>query len=189
MEKRVKNLSWWREVTDNTLFGNNPFAPGAAKPKKKEAASPTEIPFAPEEELKGPTLFPVSKPKVYHFHPLAFVRQMRRMYGNLCRINRKYFYDQYAIEFGGVSDELKNDIEIILEGIEKYKTVKGAAFNKKQIAYILATIKHETGNFKPVIESYWVSEKNRKKYYEEMYDPILGKSEKRRKMALANENE
>ena len=86
-EKRIKNLTWWNEITDNALFGNNPFSPGAAKKEKKEAAKPVEIPFAPEEELKGPTLFPISDPKVYHFHPLAFVRQMRR----ICEINSLIF--------------------------------------------------------------------------------------------------
>ncbi|WP_200871477.1 hypothetical protein, partial [Saccharicrinis fermentans] len=137
-----------------------------------------EIPLSP---------FPIANPVVYHFHPVAFVEQMRRM-GTVCIINRDFFYENYLAEFGEINDELKNNLEIIFEGIEKYETSKGLAFSEKQVAYILATIKHETGYFKPVIESYWSTEAVRKKYYEDMYDPVLGKNQTRRNMALNNEN-
>ncbi|QZT38991.1 hypothetical protein K5X82_08850 [Halosquirtibacter xylanolyticus] len=122
--------------------------------------------------------------RFYYFHPIAFVEQMKRCSLYVCFIDRIYFYEVYSTKFEKITDDLKKSFEIIFEGIEKYVTQKGQPFTKKQIAYILATIKHETKVYKPVVESYWCSEEARKKYYEEMYDPVLGKNESRRRAAL-----
>ena len=47
--------------------------------------------------------------------------------------------------------------------------------SKEQIAYILATVKHETnGTFKPVREAYWLTEKKRKKLLKRYY-PYYGR--------------
>ena len=108
---------------------------------------------------------------------------MKRINQGLCLIDRNYFYTKYAEEFNQLTEETKNDLEIIFSGIENYETSKGGAFTKNQIAYILATIRHETGNFKPVKEYFWGSESSRKKYFEEHYDPILATTEARRKNA------
>ena len=106
----------------------------------------------------------------------------------LCIINRTFFFESYKKEYSELLTETKLDLEIIFKGIEKYETCKSKPFSLKQIAYILATIKHETSNYKPVIESFWSSKANREKYYEEMYDPILGKNETRKQMAINNGN-
>ncbi|OWP84470.1 hypothetical protein BWK59_05265 [Flavobacterium davisii] len=54
---------------------------------------------------------------------------------------------------------------------------------------MLATSKHETGHtFNPVEEANWLSWSARKKYFEDMYDPVLGKNENRKKMAKENGN-
>lgn len=53
----------------------------------------------------------------------------------------------------------------------------------RQLAYVLATAYHETAfTFQPVKEA------GSNQYLSEMYDPILGKSDKRKRMALANGN-
>ena len=59
----------------------------------------------------------------------------------------------------------------------------------KQWAYVFATTYHETGStFEPIEEANWLSQNLRIKYFRDMYDPILGKSSNRRKMAVSNGN-
>ncbi|RXJ61081.1 calcium-binding protein [Halarcobacter anaerophilus] len=56
--------------------------------------------------------------------------------------------------------------------------------DKRNLAYAFATARLETNKtFGSVSEAYWVSESYRKKYFEDMYDPILGKNEDRRRIA------
>lgn len=57
------------------------------------------------------------------------------------------------------------------------KELKEAGFTRKQMAYILATVKHETNNtFKPVAEAYWLknSEEWLRKHHPDYY-PYYGR--------------
>ncbi len=70
---------FWTKLVDNSLY-NNPVTQGAyliyegvrwvLKQASPESASEKSFKLIP---------FPVSNPVVYHFHPVAFVEQMRRM--------------------------------------------------------------------------------------------------------------
>ncbi|MGK6342036.1 hypothetical protein ACMGDK_07350 [Chryseobacterium sp. DT-3] len=115
-----------------------------------------------------------------------------------CAIDEEYFCTNYEKEFPKVdkngkaiplSISVKNNLKRIFKSISEYYSNEKRCCNKHHIAYMLATAKHETGEtFDPVEEANWLSWNVRKKYFEEMYDPILGKNEKRRSMALENEN-
>ena len=57
------------------------------------------------------------------------------------------------------------------------KSLKDAGFTKNQVAYILATVKHETNStFKPVVEAYWLNDADTwcKKHHPEYY-PYYGR--------------
>ncbi len=114
-----------------------------------------------------------------------------------CLIDEHYFFSQYQVEFPDIkkgveieiSENLKESLRKMFISISEYYKDEQRCCSLKQIAYLLATSKHETGHtFDPVEEANWLSWNARKKYYEEMYDPVLGKDEKRRKMARENEN-
>lgn len=105
-----------------------------------------------------------------------------------CIVDEKYFFEQYLIYFKDSS--VYNHIKFILEEYQKYHNLQINKCQKSELAYILATIKKETGaTYIPVIEyNYAKSYEIRKKYYEKMYDPQLGKNAIRRKMAMMNGN-
>ncbi|MBF8458394.1 hypothetical protein IV494_14515 [Kaistella sp. G5-32] len=115
-----------------------------------------------------------------------------------CRIDEEFFFENYQIKFPTknkkgeivpLSENLKSSLRIVFKGIKEYYSKEKKDCDVSKISYLLATAKHETGStFNPVEEANWLSWKIRKKYFEEMYDPILGKNEKRRSMALKNEN-
>jgi predicted chitinase len=115
-----------------------------------------------------------------------------------CLIDEKYFFSNYEKEFPTINkngqkiplpEKTKNSLRRIFISISEYYSNEKRCCNKYQIAYLLATSKHETGDtFDPVGEAHWLSDSSRKKYFEEMYDPVLGKNEKRRKMAKDNGN-
>lgn len=107
----------------------------------------------------------------------------------LTQIDVDFFFKNYALQFEEITENQENSLIKVFNGIEKYYSKEKKQIDKNQLAYILATVKHETGStFNPVEEAYWLKWKTRKKYFEEMYDPVLGKNEKRRKMALDNGN-
>lgn len=70
----------------------------------------------------------------------------------MARINRKKFYDTYKAHFGRLKQEQVNAINFLLEKLEigRFKL-------ETQMAYILASVKHETADtFEPVVEGYWI---------------------------------
>lgn len=82
-----------------------------------------------------------------------------------------------------------SNLKNFLRSIQNYYNEKSIDFDFYQLCYIIATTMHESGKtFMPVIEAYWLSEQARIKYYEEMYDPVLGKDAHRRSLAIKNEN-
>ncbi|MFL9833581.1 glycoside hydrolase family 19 protein [Chryseobacterium terrae] len=115
-----------------------------------------------------------------------------------CLIDEEFFFTNYQTEFPKkdksgneipLSESVKTSLKKMFRSIAEYYKNEDRCCDKKQIAYLLATAKHETGDtFNPVEEANWLSWNARKKYFEEMYDPVLGKNEKRRSMALSNEN-
>lgn len=104
-------------------------------------------------------------------------------------IDIDYFIENYISNFGKITDSQENSITNVLKGVEKYYSTENKKIDKFHLAYMLATIKHETGStFNPVEEANWLKWKSRKSYFEKMYDPILGNPEKRKKMAIENGN-
>ena len=68
------------------------------------------------------------------------------------RINRKVFYDNYRAKFGRLSQPLVDNLNFLLN-----KFAAGVFKLPTQMAYMLATIKHETNNtFHPVMEGYYL---------------------------------
>ncbi|WP_312076611.1 hypothetical protein [Chryseobacterium sp.] len=115
-----------------------------------------------------------------------------------CIIDEVFFLTNYEKEFPTfnkqrklipLSNLVKVSLRRMFKSISEYYSNEKRCCNKYHIAYMLATAKHETGNtFDPVEEANWLSWNARKKYFEEMYDVVLGKNEKRRKMANDNGN-
>lgn len=115
-----------------------------------------------------------------------------------CLIDEEFFLTNYEKEFPNVDkkgkpiplgESVKGSLRRMFKSISEYYSNEKRCCNKYHIAYMLATAKLETGHtFDPVEEANWLSWSVRKNYFEEMYDPILGKNENRRKMARDNEN-
>ncbi len=108
-----------------------------------------------------------------------------KMKATLCKIDELYFFKKYDEKFSSnkLSESNKTSLVKIFNAISDYYFSEKRCCNLKYIAYMLATVKHETANtFNPI------SEYGGKKYFERMYDPVLGKSESRKKMAKANGN-
>ncbi|WP_199767865.1 hypothetical protein [Chryseobacterium sp. Leaf394] len=115
-----------------------------------------------------------------------------------CIIDEEFFLTNYEKEFPRynkqgklipLSDLVKVSLRRMFKSTSEYYSNESRCCNKYHIAYMLATAKHETGHsFDPIEEANWLSWNVRKKYFEEMYDPVLGKNEKRRKMAKNNGN-
>lgn len=104
-------------------------------------------------------------------------------------INFEFFIDNYNTHFGEINKIKEDSIINVLKGVEKYYLSENKKIDKYRLSYMLATIQHETGGtFNPVEEANWLKWESRKKYFEKMYDPILGNPEKRKKMALDNGN-
>ena len=99
-----------------------------------------------------------------------------------CKINVNKFIEEYKKTYT-LKQEVTENIKSILTSIQNYYNDESKKCNIKYIAYMLATIKHETANtFQPI------DEYGGEKWYEKMYDPTLGENEKRRKMAKQNGN-
>lgn len=72
------------------------------------------------------------------------------------KINRKAFYDNYRKHFGKLTQPIVDSLELLINKLET-----GLFKLPTQMAYMLATIYHETaGTFHPVVEGYWIK-KNR----------------------------
>lgn len=109
-----------------------------------------------------------------------------------CRIDEEIFFANYEKEFPRrnkkgnllpMRESLKESLRKVFRGIRQYYSKEERDCDIRKIAYMLATARHETAHtFNPI------KEYGGKRYLEGMYDPILGKNEKRRKMALENEN-
>ncbi|MBD3906475.1 hypothetical protein NAL32_17290 [Chryseobacterium sp. Ch-15] len=111
-----------------------------------------------------------------------------------CVIDEEFFLTNYEKEFPTkdkkgkiipLSGLIKISLRRVFKSISEYYANEKKCCNKYRIAYMLATVKHETGHtFDPVEEANWLSWKVKKKYFEDMYDPILGKNEARRNKAI-----
>ena len=104
-------------------------------------------------------------------------------------IDIDFFIENYVIYFGLITPQKTNSLTRVLLGVEKYYNEENKNINVYHLAYMLATIEHETGStYNPVEEANWLVWKSRQKYFEKMYDPILGNPENRKKMAIKNGN-
>ncbi|WP_223150991.1 lysozyme family protein [Flavobacterium ajazii] len=100
-----------------------------------------------------------------------------------CKIDEKYFFEEYSKKFNGISEDQKSSLTKIFKSTAEYYTNEKRCCNLKHIAYMLATAKLETAHtFNPI------NEYGGNSYFERMYDPILGKDENRRQMAKDAEN-
>lgn len=112
--------------------------------------------------------------------------------GKGCEIDENYFFENYNLEFPKkdkkgkilpLSENKKNSLRKMFKGIYDYYSTEKRCCNLKHIAYMLATAKLETADtFNPI------KEYGGTKYFQGMYDPVLGKNEKRKKMAKENGN-
>ncbi len=94
-----------------------------------------------------------------------------------CNIDIEYFFQN--CKFSG---KRKESIKKILQSIQEYYNNKNKKCNLKQIAYMLATTKHETAKtFKPITEY------GGRKYFNR-YDPVLANTASRRAKARKMEN-
>jgi predicted chitinase len=75
-------------------------------------------------------------------------------------MNRKNFFDIIRQSLGKLKQSQVNGLDFLLD---KYE-VSGLPL--KQMAYVLATIKHETADtYNPVIEGYWIKNNRKQKLY------------------------
>lgn len=99
-----------------------------------------------------------------------------------CNINSKAFFIEYQKKYI-LKGNAKENIEDIFDEIKLYYLENKKECNLKYISYMLATIKHETAEtFKPI------DEYGGGTWFNEMYDPVLGKNKHRRKLAIKNGN-
>jgi len=77
------------------------------------------------------------------------------------KINRKHFFDSYRSKHGKLSAAKVKALDFLITKLEA-----GRFKLETQMAYILATIFHETnGTFEPVIEGYWLGNNRKNKLY------------------------
>lgn len=89
------------------------------------------------------------------------------------KIDRKIFFDTYRKKFGKLTQGQVEGLNSLLSSFENDKELS----NINEMAYMLATVKHETANkFKPI------SEYGDKPYFNR-YDPVLANSDARKKRA------
>jgi predicted chitinase len=85
--------------------------------------------------------------------------------------------------------ESEANLKVLLNDMNEYYTSEKIMPQKEQVAYILATVYTETfRTFKPIVESFWISDKNIREKTYHRYDPILADSDKRRKTAIERGN-
>ena len=127
----------------------------------------------PKQTLTDKTPAPKPNP---HRKPIPDATSTGRNKGSgceKCEIDEEYFFRHC----GGKS-ATKARIKKMFKAINSYYKKAGRDCNLKQIAYMLATAKHETANtFKPITEYGGKSYFNR-------YDPVLANSDSRRKRAI-----
>lgn len=91
------------------------------------------------------------------------------------RVNRKHFFDQYRIRYGKLFPEQVQGLDFLLDRIEN-----DSRLDQPLASYILATVKHETGDrFQPI------REKGTPKYFVRNYDissPVPSRSIRARQM-------
>ncbi len=94
------------------------------------------------------------------------------------RINRQKFFAGYKTAFGGLTQGQVSGLESLLFSLERDKELPYITY----MAYMLATLKHETADtFQPITEYGGQS-------YFSKYDPILADTATRRATARANGN-
>jgi len=77
------------------------------------------------------------------------------------KINRKKFFDNYRDNYGKLNQSKVNNLNFLLGKLET-----GRFKLDTQMAYVLATIKHETNDtFYPVVEGYWMKSNRVGKLY------------------------
>ena len=78
------------------------------------------------------------------------------------RINRKLFFDNYRSHFGKLSQTLVDNINDILNAIDKEPKMH----DKRYIGYTFGTAKIESNDtFAPVVEGYWIKSNRLQKLY------------------------
>ncbi len=77
------------------------------------------------------------------------------------RINRKKFFDNYRTNYSKLTQPLVDNLNFLLSKLET-----GTFKLPSQMAYMLATVKHETADtFAPVVEGYWMKSNRVAKLY------------------------
>lgn len=100
---------------------------------------------------------------------------------NQCEINEAHFFKEYNKQFKTKLDEKqKQTLKIIFKCMKDYYKKEKRSCDLNQMAYVLATAKHETLNFTKLYErGNGKSKKDGIDHYFDMYDPVLGSSTQR----------
>ncbi len=108
----------------------------------------------------------------------AAVVQPASVEGLVRRINRQKFFAGYKAAFGSLTQGQVSGLESLLSSLERDKEIAYITY----MAYMLATLKHETADtFQPITEYGGQS-------YFNKYDPVLADTATRRATARANGN-
>ncbi len=86
LEARLRKLCFWKEIIPVPEVKEEPVLPWFSSFSAGWFSS-NPAPVANPEPALPPKKFPTANPKVYHFHPIAFVEQMRRLESG-CFCNR-----------------------------------------------------------------------------------------------------
>ena len=81
------------------------------------------------------------------------------------------------------------NLKVLLNDMNEYYTAEKITPQKEHIAYMLATVYTETfKTFKPIMESFWITDKQTREKTYHRYDPVLADTLKRRETAIERGN-
>ncbi|UZA71560.1 hypothetical protein [Pseudomonas viridiflava] len=141
------------------------------------------------EELTGKAS--MSADTVWHFHPLEFVRNLS---SKLDYIDVERFVAMYAAQHAtfqagspAFSEKSRKNLEEIAENINKYVKKENIVITRYELAYMLATARHETYNYLGPEFFSSKAELGSVAYFNK-YDPVLADTALRRSTAIKFEN-
>lgn len=128
--------------------------------------------------------------KAWHFHPLGMIGGFAK---SSCLINVEAFLSLYAAQhtnFAGgtrsLSERDKNNLRTLIMEINAFTTTNNLQPSVYELAYMLATARHETYHF-PTGEYFSTKPEVGDAKYFNQYDPVLG-NQRERQRAISNGN-
>ncbi|WP_343707733.1 CHAP domain-containing protein [Flavobacterium sp.] len=97
-------------------------------------------------------------------------------------IDVEYFLTKYKYEN-------KENLRVLLNDMNEYYTQEKITPQLEQVAYIIATVYTETfKTFKPIKESFWITNKRDREATYYRYDPVLANTDERKEIAIKRGN-